>query len=137
MLETINKPSNVEQDLNPRDEGVQGPDFEFSFRSRGFSERIAASKVAARLNAANVSETEQNALLRERADLLKKRMTGQFSSADANRLAYVRWSLDRIDDAKHGQQLDALELAVERYQIAVNDLASLNAAVRKHLPGKR
>ena len=48
--------------------------------------------------------------------LLDKKFDGHITRKELNRLEYVRWSLDRIEDAKHGETLDILEMAISRYE---------------------
>jgi len=76
----------------------------------------ATARIAGRLNAANISPAEHAELLAERQRLLDKQFAGAITRKEQNRLEYVRWSLDRIEDAKYGQTLDALEGWVERYE---------------------
>jgi hypothetical protein len=83
------------------------------------------SRMAGRLNAASISEDERQSLLRERQALLDKKFAGQMTRQESNRLEYVRWSLDRIEDARHGWVLDALEGSVEGYERFLSDLHSL------------
>jgi hypothetical protein len=92
---------------------------------------------AGRLNAAKASDGELNALLDERKALLQKKLEGDADQRDIDRLEYVRWSLDRIEDARHGQSLDMLESTVAAYKAAVRDLQTLNTDLRRHLPAKR
>lgn len=68
--------------------------------------RAHAAKIAGRVNAAGVSQEEHENLLAERQGLLDKKMAGTITGQELNRLEYVRWSLDRIEDAKYGQALD-------------------------------
>ena len=74
------------------------------------------SRRAGRLNATKITPEEHDALLRERQTLLDKKFANEITKREANRLEYVRWSLDRIEDAKHGEALDDLEAAVVRYE---------------------
>ena len=83
------------------------------------------AKLAGRLNAASVSDEEQKSLLVERQSLLDKKFTGTITRKESNRLEYVRWSLDRIEDAKHGQTLDVIEGAVARYEHFFDELKAL------------
>lgn len=83
------------------------------------------ARIAGRLNAANVSDEEQKSLLVERQSLLDKKFSGTITKKEANRLEYVRWSLDRIEDAKHGQTLDVIEGAVSRYEHFFDELKAL------------
>ncbi|MBY2916164.1 hypothetical protein [Rhizobium leguminosarum] len=97
-----------------------------SVATNNFSNRsvyAVTSKVAGRLNAMSVSEEEKATLLAEREKLLDKKFAGTISRAEANRLEYVRWSLDRIEDAVHGVSLDQLERQVEAYEALQRDMA--------------
>lgn len=73
----------------------------------------ARARMAGRLNAANISDSEMNALLHERSILLDKKIDGSITKKEMNRLEYVRWSLDRIEDAHYGIYLDRLLEAVQ------------------------
>lgn len=95
------------------------------------------SRMAGRLNAASVSEQEQNDLLQERKVLLDKKFNQTITRHEQNRLEYVRWSLDRIEDAKHGQALDALEYLVSNYESFLADIGRLDKQLQQHLRKKR
>jgi hypothetical protein len=84
-----------------------------------------AAKLAGRLNANAIPLEEQIALLEERQTLLDKKLAGDITRKEANRLEYVRWNLDRIEDAKHGVSLDILETEVLRYEEFEANLANL------------
>ncbi|SRR5258708_975576 len=90
----------------------------------------AASRRAGRMNAASISDTEHQALLLERQLLLDKKFAGGISRTDSNRLAYVRWSLDRIEDAKHGATLDVLEHSISSYEQFSKDIAALQSQIQ-------
>ena len=91
-----------------------------------YSEAYAvAAKLAGRINAASVSEAEHNNLLRERQALLDKKLTKTITRTESNRLEYVRWSLDRIEDAKHGQALDMLDGYVSKYEKFLEEVQNL------------
>lgn len=77
--------------------------------------RASTNKAAGRLNASIITDEEENAWLKERAELLQKKLSGDFTRQDERRLTYVRWSLDRIEDAKYGQNLDELEAVADMY----------------------
>lgn len=85
----------------------------------------ATARKAGRVNASAISKDEHEALLAERHSLLDKVFDGTATRSDNNRLAYVRWSLDRIEDAKHGEHLDRLEEVVVRYEHFLKDLDAL------------
>jgi len=98
--------------------GIKFPDF-----GGGDAALIAVTaKLAGRINAASVSDQEHKELLRERQALLDKKLDGTINRQEENRLAYVRWSLDRIEDAKYGHSLDKIDDAVQMYQRFVDQL---------------
>ncbi len=78
--------------------------------------------MAGRLNAAAINPEELRELLDERQKLLDKELDGTISRGEINRLQYVRWSLDRVDDAKYGLDLDRLESMVEQYERFQSDI---------------
>ena len=90
-------------------------------------------RLAARLNATRITEKEHSSLIQERANLLNKRFSDGLTKGEETRLEYVRWSLDRIEDAKHGSALDSLEGAVMRYQEALKELQDLQVTLRSKL----
>src|SRR5271166_4012497 len=90
------------------------------------------SRIAGRLNAASISEDEHADLLRRRQLLLDKELTGVITRREQNELEYVRWSLDRIEDARYGQEMDVLEEAVQRYERLEVALRDFNAQIAKH-----
>ncbi len=105
----------------------------------GVSTDIASKtwKAAGRRNASSASEQELQELLAERAALLRKKLKqGKHDGAEEARLQYVRWSLDRIEDARHGHHLDRLQQAVDVYQAELLDLQRLNTLLRSRLPAK-
>ena len=97
----------------------------------------ATSRIAGRINASSVSEQEHQALLQERQFLLDKKFDGTITRREANKLEYIRWSLDRIEDAKHGAILDELEDSVKIYERFASDLHKLEGQLLQHLNKKR
>ena len=95
------------------------------FGARGVMYAVT-SRLAGRINAASVSEDEHKALLQTRQLLLDKKLDGSISRKEANRLEYVRWSLDRIEDARNGSTLDMLDDAVSAYERFVSDVQAFN-----------
>jgi hypothetical protein len=75
-----------------------------------------AAKIAGRLNASKASAKEHDTLLAERQSLLDKKFEGTITRKETIRLEYVRWSLDRIEDAKHGEALDVMESHVAQFE---------------------
>lgn len=88
-----------------------------------------AARRAGRLNAASASDEELESLLAERQQLLDKKFDGTISRSEMNRLTYVGWSLDRIEDARSGGALDDLETAVARYEQFSNELSALERQI--------
>jgi hypothetical protein len=82
-----------------------------------------ATRSAARQLAALVTDAEFEALLKERQELISKKLDGSLTRRENTRLDYVHWSLDRIEDAKYGDTLDGLEDHISRYE---NFLAELD-----------
>jgi hypothetical protein len=84
------------------------------------------ARIAGRLNAASVSDDEHKTLLHERQLLLDKKLARTITREEENRLQYVRWSLDRIEDAKFGYVLDALESSVSQYEQFLKEVRALH-----------
>jgi hypothetical protein len=83
------------------------------------------TRLAGRLNASAVSDAERDALLSERARLLDKVVANTISRKEEIRLEYVRWSLDRIEDARHGPAMDRLESQIDEFQRLATRLLGL------------
>ena len=94
-------------------------------------------RLAARLNAASISEEEHKGLLKQRQVLLDKKFEGQITPSELNKLEYIRWSLDRIEDAKYGSALDALENSVSRYENFISEIKSLSSQLLHHSKKKK
>ena len=88
-------------------------------------------RLAARMNASAVSEDETKRLLAERKALLDKKFSGSITKKEANRLAYVRWSLDRIEDAKSGAWIDKLGQRVEELHKLAEHLQELESKLER------
>ncbi len=95
------------------------------------------SRIAGRINAASIPDAEHEEFLRERQRLLDKKFAGTISREEAHRLEYIRWTLDRIDDAKHGLVLESLEGHVRGYEQFQADLHSLINQLSAKLPSKK
>jgi hypothetical protein len=113
------------------DAGASAP---FRVPNFGVSNQVyaATARIAGRLNAANVSEKEHKSLLDERQALLDKKLGGTITRREENRLEYVRWSLDRIEDAKYGYAIDVLEGRVQEYEQFLSDVRKLQAQLEEH-----
>jgi hypothetical protein len=95
----------------------------------------ATSRMAGRINAADISKAEISALLREHQGLVDKVLDGTITRREQNRLSYVRWSLDRIEDAKLGAGLDVLEKNIEQYERILRDVRTLQDQLSEALHG--
>lgn len=96
-----------------------------------------AARIAGRINAASISLEEIKCLLDERQSLLDKKFAGSISRRELIRLEYVRWSLDRIEDAKYGQTLDILESYIAQYEEHRRNIASFEMQLSDLLGKKR
>jgi hypothetical protein len=105
--------------------------------SRSLSAESAVSRIANRVNAGAISEADHKQLLAERQKLLDKELAGTIASKEKNRLAYVRWSLDRVDDARFGADLDKLESIVVRYERFQADIEQFRADLERHSKTRR
>jgi hypothetical protein len=100
-----------------------------------------AARQAGRANASLVSQEEHQALLDERQQLLDLLFSETISTSQKRRLEFVRWNLDRIEDAQTGKYLDQLELLVNMREGFGRDIdryvKHLSDAVGSRSPGKR
>jgi hypothetical protein len=69
--------------------------------------------------------------------LLDKKLGETITRKEENRLEYVRWSLDRIEDAKYGHTLDALEDRVRSYEMLLSDIRNLQNQLDQHVQHNR
>lgn len=97
---------------------------------------IASSRAAGRINAASISRDEHDAYLTERSRLLDKFFAGTITRKEELRLEYVRWTLDRIEDAMTGADLDMLDSHVEIYENFAAEMQRFYEQV-SHLAVKR
>jgi hypothetical protein len=125
VSESASQPVNAEPgNLDPT------PDLSL-LRQRPSIETAALARVAGRMNAATVSGDEIQSLLAERASLLKKKFDSSLTPAEERRLTYVRWSLDRVEDARSGAHLDLLESRVLEYEHFLEEVRALQRRIDK------
>jgi hypothetical protein len=105
---------------------VEFPEFDSYAGSQAETARIAG-----RIAASHVSEEEHQAFLRERQALLDKLFAKTITREEEIRLEYVRWSLDRIEDARHGADLDRLEGTISRYEHFLEEIEQFKGALEK------
>jgi hypothetical protein len=89
------------------------------------------SRSAGRLNAAFIPPSEEQAFRNEREQLLDLKFAGTITRQQENRLQYVRWTLDRIEDARDGRALDDLESLIDRYEMLVDEIQGLRAQIER------
>jgi signal transduction histidine kinase len=102
-----------------------------------YGEAAVAARIAGRRNAAQITESEHDSLLLERQVLLNKVFAREISSRERNRLEYIRWQLDRIEDSLHGDATDFLEGAIERLERLSKDMNDLTSQLSEVAKGKR
>jgi hypothetical protein len=108
-------------------EGKTSADAVFDSFDRQPDATHEVARIAGRLNASVVSDEERDAFLAERSDLLDKFLAGTITRKEEIRLEYVRWSLDRIEDARHGPAMDRLEGQIEEFRKLAASLSGLHS----------
>jgi hypothetical protein len=116
--------------------GRGAPIADFEFQGGETGARGQAAKSTARLNASKVPNSEIKSLYEERQRLVAKQLDETITKTELIRLEYVRWSLDRVEDAQHGASLDELERGIEQFGKLADQLRNLhdglqNAAATK------
>lgn len=92
---------------------------------------VSEARATSRALARAVSEAEVSELMAEHGTLVDKKFEdGTLSSRDRARLAYVRWQIDRIEDANIGEQLDLLEHLTELHESISAEVADFANQVR-------
>jgi hypothetical protein len=102
---------------------IPSPDF-----SR-YSKSPAAAVATARMSATQVKESEVRRLQAEHRRLALEEVMKRLSPEQEARLRYIRWNLDRIEDARSGAGLDILHAEVMLYRQLANDLQSLKRSI--------
>jgi hypothetical protein len=69
-----------------------------------------------------IPEAEKKRIIHERNQLVQKQFKAGLSIKEKRRLKYVRWQLDRIDDAESGEFLDYLEKLTEGHEKFAKEL---------------
>ncbi len=93
---------------------------------RGFSELSPDNiRKINRLITRKISTGEKEAVINERNQLIQKQFKGGLSPKEERRLTYVRWQLDRIDDAESGEFLDYLGQITESHEKFEKELKGL------------
>ena len=64
-------------------------------------------------------------LIKERNQLVRKKIKEDLTKREQIRLTFLRWQLDRIDDAKHGEHLDLLGRIVEAQEEFTEEIGML------------
>lgn len=79
----------------------------------------------------------KNAFIEERNKLVNKKFKEGLDEKEERRLTFVRWQLDRIDDAESGPTLDLFEKFVETNEGFANEVGSLLTELREESGKKR
>jgi hypothetical protein len=98
------------------------------------------TRLAARMNASTTTGADHKQLLAERQELLDKELAKTLTQEESNRLKYVRWSLDRVDDARYGAGIEQLESLVQQYERFQHDIEKFRGeleSLRKSSGGRR
>jgi len=87
-----------------------------------------------------ISPEEIESLFNEHNLLVKKKFREGISEKEQKRLILLRWELDRIEDAFHGENIDRLESFLEGYERFAEDINEFVDHIRrssKHKGQKR
>ena len=68
---------------------------------------------------------EKNKIITERDRLVTKKFKEGLVKKEEKRLTYVRWQLDRIDDAENGEMIDNLEKIVGDHESFADEVKKL------------
>jgi hypothetical protein len=121
----------------PSEQSSETSEIEFPEFGAYTGTRAETAKIAGRIAASQVSEAEYHAFLQERQDLLDKLLAKTITRREEIRLEYVRWSLDRIEDAKHGSDLDRIEDSITRYEHFLEELDQFKVALDRAAKSRR
>ncbi len=130
-------PAFVTPSKEPASTTGRGAPVDFEFQGGEVGARGQAARLAARLNASKVPASEIKSLHEERQRLVAKQLDETITKTELIRLEYVRWSLDRIEDAQHGASLDELERSIAQFGKLANNLKSLHDGLQKAAATKR
>lgn len=78
-----------------------------------------------RLITRKISPKVKEDLIEERNFLVRKKFGDGLSNKEERRLIYVRWQLDRFDDAESGEILDYLEDVADEHEKFAKDISTL------------
>jgi hypothetical protein len=112
-------------------------DIEFPEFGSYAGSQAETARIAGRIAASYVSEEEHQGFLRERQALLDKLFAKTITREEEIRLEYVRWSLDRIEDAEHGTDLDRIEDSINRYEHFLDEIDQFKDALARAAKTRR
>lgn len=78
-----------------------------------------------RLITRKISPQVKKGLVDERNSLVDKKFKDGLSTKEERRLTYVRWQLDRIDDAEEGEVLDYFERIADQHENFAKEISTL------------
>jgi hypothetical protein len=111
---------------------------DFALYLRDESHRLPAEQIK-EINRAVTRKLPQATIdefIKERADLVKKKLDGNISTKEEQRLAFVRWQLDRVEDAIYGKRLDVLERITQVYEGFASEIKGFLSQVKTE-PARR
>ena len=94
---------------------------------------VMKAKMAGRWLARTIDEHEHEALRKQRAALAVRSARGDASEADERRRRVIEWELDRIEDARHGPELDRYDAIAETFRQLGQELQH----VTRNLPKRK
>ena len=93
---------------------------------------IGPAQLSARLPPPGDDAEEIEVLSRRHRELVMRKYEQGLSRGELGELALTRWTIDRLEAAAHGDQLDRLEAAVKQYQEVAADVDRLVHLLEEH-----
>ncbi|WP_437580154.1 hypothetical protein [Sorangium sp. So ce887] len=84
-----------------------------------------SARLAGRAVARKIPKERYAELMSEHQRLAMKEVLGNISTSESRQLRLVRWQIDRVEDARHGQDIDRLEEIARVHQTLAHDINAL------------
>lgn len=84
-----------------------------------------------RANTSKISQAERDKIFNERDELVEKKFKTHLSAQEERRLTYIRWQLDRFDDAESGEFLDYIGKITESHEKLAEELKGFTGEIEK------
>jgi hypothetical protein len=98
-----------------------------------FSETI---KKMNRELAKKISLQDEKYFITKHSELVRKKFTGGLSNDEQKQLDFIRWQMDRIDDARNGEHMDHLTQIIESHEEFAQDLEKILSKIGVQSPKK-